>query len=478
MADLLGATNRVAGYESAQNNRVPIPTSRPDPRVQNAPDPSRVSRADARTEQQGANNALQSNALRYDSNLQVFLQQLRDAPDLAQLMSRVVTWLRTTVSTPGLTAGVAEEISQLLKMLQMDRGALLQFLTTQMQGGNRFSGPLFELLRQAYRRMPEEGAREAILNFARRYLDYSAQSHITRDLQRLLRQIPDYMPQSWRGHLAELSQRLDAGLQAGTYEANLRLLQSEILPYLSSYVERSHNFGTVRALIGMLVLDIARYENSSEEGMLTAFRQLGGFGDILGGLNQLDDKALLRLMQENPFQQAARNDAFADQLAATASRALRGELGPDVREAFQEIMRSILLNESVYMPLNHLMLPLEWNGKMLYSEIWADPDAEENAQGRRGESQEIRFLFKLDIQSLGALEMTLDARESQVALRVLGPETVERNAARIAADLETILTDHGLTGRGIQVSRLRQPLTLSEVFPGFFDGKGGVDVKV
>ena len=64
-----------------------------------------------------------------------------------------------------------------------------------------------------------------------------------------------------------------------------------------------------------------------------------------------------------------------------------------------------------------------------------------------------------------------------VAQRVLGPETVEEHASLIARDLETILTDHGLTSRGIQVSQLKTPLTLTEVFPRLFDGKGGVDVR-
>lgn len=478
MADLLGATNRVAGYESIQNNRTPIPTTKPDPRVQNAPDPTRVSRSDARTEQQGADNPLQSGALRYDSNFQAFLGQLRQAPDLAQMLERMVVLLRSSVATPGLAPGIAQEMASLLGMLRMDRGTLLEFFTTQLQGESRFGGPLFDLLRQAYKKMPDEGARSAILRFAQKYIDFSSQPHIQENIQRNLRQIAEYLPQSWRGQLGELMAQLENSLSAGSRESSLKLLQGQILPYLGSYVERSHNLGTVRTLIGMLALDIARYENASQKGMLTAFRQLGGYGNVLGSLNQLDDAALLRLMAQTPFQQAVKQDTFAQHLAQAARRALRGELGVDAREGFQEIIRSILINESVYMPLNHIMLPMEWEGKMLYSEVWVDPDAEKD-NGRRGDdSQQIQFLFKMDIQSLGALEMALNADEKQgVALRVLGPESVERNKAIIARDIETILSDRGLTSRGIQVSQLTTPLTLTEIFPHLFEGKGGVDVK-
>ena len=40
----------------------------------------------------------------------------------------------------------------------------------------------------------------------------------------------------------------------------------------------------------MLMLDVARYENGSEEGLMMAFRQLGRCGDALAGLSQLDDE--------------------------------------------------------------------------------------------------------------------------------------------------------------------------------------------
>lgn len=478
MADLLGATNRVAGYESIQNNRTPLPTNKPDPRIQNAPDPSRISRPDARTEQQGADNPLQSGALRYDSNFQAFLAQLRQAPDLAQMLGRLVVLLRSTVATPGMAPGIAQEMATLLGMLRMDRETLLTFFTNQMQGESRFGGPLFDLLRQAYRQMPDEGARGAILRFAQKYIDYSSLGHISENLNRGLRQIQDYLPQSWRGQLAEWMAQLENDLAAGSRESSLKLLQGQILPYLGAYVERSHNVGTIRTLIGMLCLDMARLENTSQRGLLAAFRQLGGYGGVLGSLNQLDDTALLRLMQQTPFQKAAQQDAFAQQLAAAARRALAGELGVDAREGFQEILRSVLLNESVYLPLNHIMLPLEWEGKMLYSEVWVDPDAGRDKRRRGEDGQQLQFLFKMDVQSLGAMEMVLSASQDQgVALRVLGPDTLARHQALIARDLETILTDRGLHSRGIQVGQLKTPLTLTEVFPGLFDGKEGVDVR-
>ena len=480
MPDLLGATNPVPNYDNSAHTR-PLPTGQPaqDPRVQNAADPSRVSRADGKTERQGADNGLGPNGLRYDSNLQTFLQQLREAPDLAAVLTKTLVWMRGMASTPGLSAGIAQEISSLLQMLRMDAASFQQFFLQQMQAGNRFSGPIFSLLRQVYQGSADPQLHETILSFAKRYSDFSSTGHIGESMLALLRQMPDYLPRSWRGRLAQLTGQLEQGLRAGDRGQALKLLQGEILPYLSSYVEHTHDMGTIRTLVSLLMLNMARYENGDEAGLLTAFRQLGGYGGTLAGLNQLDDAAILRLLRENDFTKAAQAAQFARQLSHTAAQALQGQAGTEARQRFQESVRARLRNESVYLPLGHMILPLEWEGKQMYSELWVDPDAEDKDQsGKRQGGGRIQFLFKLDIQPLGFLEMALSAREDQVELEVYAPETVERSGSIVAEDLRDILAAHGLTGRTVKVSHRERALTLTEVFPDLFEGKRSVNVKV
>lgn len=480
MANLMGVTNPVLGYDGPNNDRALANVTKPnDTRVQNIPDPSRVGRADGRTDQKGAGNALESDALRYDSNLQVFLQTLREAPDLGAELTKMITWMRGAAATPGLSAGIAEELSAFLEMLQMDGEGLRSLFFNQMAAGNRFSGPLLSLLRQAFEKLPSEGVRGDILTFLKRYSDFSSTQHIAKRMSQLLRQLPDYMPKSWGDKLVELSGRLENGLRSGARAENLQLLQGEIVPYLATYVERTHDLGTARTLIRLLMLDITRYENGSEEGVLSSFRQLSSYGDILGGLNQLDDKALMKLLRENSFTQAVKEDVFSQRLSELAAKALRGECGTQAREVFEEIVRAMLINESVYMPLRHGILPLEWNKKMVYSEYWVDPDEEgESQRGDQERDSTIRFLFKLDIQSLGFLDLTLAAREDQVELNVYGPESVARQGSLVAEDLREILASHGLNGKSVQVWKEEKPLAITDVFPNLFEGKRSVNVKV
>ena len=185
----------------------------------------------------------------------------------------------------------------------------------------------------------------------------------------------------------------------------------------------------------------------------------------------------MKLLRENDFSRSA-DSAFAQGLARTADQALKGAFGQEAKESFGEIVRALLVHESVYMPLNHMLFPVEWNGKMMYSELWVDPDAEDapDKKGRGGEK--VQFLFKLDLESLGFLEITLAAQEEKVELHIYGPEAVSDHSGIIAQDMQAILARHQLSGTSIQVSKLETPLALTQVFPNLFEGKRGVNVKV
>lgn len=108
--------------------------------------PGSAGRTDGQSSR-GAGNHLDAGRLRYDSNLQTFLQQLRDAPDLAAVLAKTVVWMRGLVSAPGLSEGIAQEMAQLLEMLRMDQEGFQRFFLNQMQAGNRFSERCSALLR-------------------------------------------------------------------------------------------------------------------------------------------------------------------------------------------------------------------------------------------------------------------------------------------------------------------------------------------
>ena len=480
MPDLLGVTNPVPGHDNNNVNRN-MPVLPGDTRIQNAPDLNRVTRSDNRSEQQNAGDASTgSQALRYDSNFGAFLQRLLNTPDMRESLMTLFTMFEGKVVSSGIEEGLAAEMGALISMLRMDESQLSKFLLSQMSSGTRFGGALFNVLREAYTASNSEAVRSNILQFLKKYGDYSSTPHIQVNLLRGLTKLTRAIPASYGSQLLPMVSQMQEKLSGGDRQGALKLLQSTILPFLSDYTSKTNDMGLSRTLISMLALDIARYENGSEESVLQAFHQLiSSSPSLREKLGDLSDEALLRLLDSTSFAKAAEGDQFATQLTQAAHKALQGGAKNEVQEAFRNIVSAFLVNESVHMPLNHILIPLEWDGRMVFSEVWVDPDAEENLKrGRQGQSNTLRFLFKMDIQNLGFFDMVLTCQGERVDVQVFCPEKVAPFSQLVQGELTRILTDNGLTANVIQVQKMDRPLTISGVFPRIFEGENSINVKI
>ena len=483
MPDILGVTNPVPGRDNANNlnNRnAPLTqgNTQNNPRIQNVPDLGKVVHADGRTDRQD-NNLLGNQSVRYDSNFETFIQRLKESPNLAESLARLFGGRDGTVVMSGMSAGVAEEMAQIMKMMRMSPEELLAFLKGQMKNGSRCGGALFALLRSAYANASSASVQEDILRFVKAYMDHVSSDHIGKNIMRNLRGMADGMPASWGEKLRAMMEEIEGDLEAGEREAVLNALRQKVFPHMSDYVGRTHDLGTPRELLSMLMLDMTRFENGSLQNLLESFRRLVSYGALKDQLGGIDDQALLTLLRANLFDPDAGANQFADHLAAAAARALRGEGDANTQEIFRQLVSAMVINESVYMPVNHFILPLEWNGKFLFSEMWVDPDAEQedgNGRGRNGGA--VKILFKMDVQGLGAFDVLLTSVNQEVSMNVLCPGVVAPFADRIGQTLTGILTRNGLRTGTVSVRQMQRPMTLTEVFPRIFERRNSVNVKV
>ena len=470
MPDLLGATNPVPSYEAPPVRvTVPAPT---DTSVQNIVDTERATRADRRDQQDTRDS---TTSARYESNFMTFFQRLRDARQLPDAVMRILQWGGAEVSS-GIRAGFAQELSELMRFLQMDENALLEFLKNQMESGSRFSGALFQLLRDAYGGSGSELSQADILQFLKRYSDFSSTEHLEGKILRSVEDMTESLPSPWSGQVADILAKLQNGAAAGDRQGNLDILQGELFPLVARYVSQTHDHGRARGLLAMLTLDVARYANGDEAALAASFRHLAASGSLPENLGKLSDEEILRLLKNTAFTRAAENNRFADQLAQLTDHALQGQGGASAQEAFHNILSALLLNESVYMPLNHAMVPMDWHGKKAFSELWLDPDADGTGGAAGGRAA--RLLIKLDIQDLGAFDLLFNTRGTRVALQVGCPTAVAEHAQGVAETMATILARNGLQVETVRVQEMQRPITVSEAFPKVFRQMGGVNVRV
>lgn len=298
MPDILGATNPVPGYDKAAVNRN-LPVSPENTQIQNIPGtrPGSAGQTDARSVRTARCRGTDASGM--IPIFRHFYSGCKRRPGMSESLSRIFGWDRTEVSS-GISAGMAEEMSRVLEMLQMDTAQLLEFLKGQARTGTRFHGALFALLRSAYAKAASDGMRSDILNFLKCYIDYSSTAHLEGSILRNLEDMADAMPASWAEKLREMAARLENGMAAGDRRGNVLLLQRELFPYMSDYVGRTHDMGLPRSLLTMLSLNAVRYENGTEERLLEAFHQLSGYAAFKDQLRGIDGQSLLGPAAEQP----------------------------------------------------------------------------------------------------------------------------------------------------------------------------------
>jgi len=475
MPAILGPTNPVPGQEQ-QPVRITTPPSS-DTSVQNIVNPAQVTRPDNRTDRQDTGDATQSFAARYESNFMTFLQRLRGAPDMAEVFFQLIQGGGLQVSS-GIRAGFAEEIAQFLEFLHLDEGQLKSFLQTQTQSGTRFTGAIFAALRDAYAGTSSQVVRQDILQFLHKFSDWSSTPHLEGKMLDTVGEMTQSLPAKWANQLNDLLARLENGAAAGDRQGNLNILRGQVFPLISQYVSLTHNHGRARGLLSMLALDVARYENGSEAGLLQAMRRLAQNGSLPPQIDELSDGDLLRLLRTTDYAKAAQSNSFADRLAELTDRAVQGEGGVEAQEAFRAILSAMLVNESVYMPLMHIMLPIQWDDRLMFSEMWVDPDADGDPRNPSPDGEgTMRLLLKLDIQGLGAFDLLINARGENVSLQAACPPAVAAFSQQVSQGLRDILARNGFKPE-VSVGAMRRPVTVSEVFPRIFEKASGVNVSV
>lgn len=472
MSDILKVTTPVQGYENTTKTN---PISPNDPKIQNIVDPSKVTRPDGRTggtDHSGDENNFTFN---YGSNFDKFLYLIRNTPSLTESLSGVL------LSMMGNMAGTVEEgefsqdVTAFLEAMKMTDTQILDFLKDQSSLSSKFKSPFFDMLREVFQETNSIDMKSGILNFLRKFNDTASMEHTFGNIAQNLGQILKSIPTSYREPLSEMMSRLMPGNSAEANVNNSILLKNEIIPFLSQYISRTHDLGKTRDLITLLTLNIARYENSNPDDLQNDIKSLLGFKTVKGRLGEIDAQQLTNLLL-NPKTEEEKY-SITDKLVSIIRRGLNGENGFESKGIFENIVNAILVNESVYMPLMHMILPANIDGKLLFSELWVDPD-EQNGKNEGDDSRKIKLFIKFDISEIGYFDLIINWQNGNVDLQLFYPEKLSSLEKEIKKGIGSIVEKNGLSFRSLMVEKSIKPKTVAEVFPQIKERKNTINVRI
>ncbi len=472
MSNILKVTTPVTGYDNTLSKQTPSQKAE-DLSVKNPIVPDKVVRPDGRS-QTGQEQGVRQ-GISYESNFGNFVQTLQNIPKLREIMSKMLFSGMGNLVEAGVSKGTAAEIEALLNMLSMSPGKLKDFLKSQMSGANRLQGPLFDMLRQVMGEATTVELKQSILDFLKKYNDMSSGKHLLENIKGELKEMEGYMFRSDREALQSLSSKL-LEYSMENNRANAQLLKEQIIPFLGRYVSETRDLGTIRDLISLLTLNTSRYENGNVDSVAQAFQRLMEFPAFQKKFGGMSAEEFRNMLMNVDFDRAAGKAEWADSLLSIIRSGVRGEAGIENREAFMNIMNGLLINESVYMPVLHVMLPLILNGVPVFSEMWVDPDEE---SGNEGSSERgVKLLLKFDMKEVGFFDMIMYYENGKMDMMLRYPESLSQHEGEIRKGIAGIMEKNKVELEYLAVEQGKESIPVSAAFPKIFERRNAVNVTI
>lgn len=471
MANILQVTNPGMNDNRANINTQDPRTSQNNTRIQNPIDPTRVVRPDGREggRTSGAGEGAYS-VIDYESNYGAFIKSLEEGTGgLPAALER----LFFSDMAAFREAGQAEEAARnFLASLQISSPEeLMAYLKGQAGGQLKFSGTLFDSLRSLFSQNISESLREALGDFLKVYNDYSSGTHLLRQMQNLAGDIEKLMLSQFREEFRQLADAMNWEAMNGDTQYNTGILNGKLIPFLSDYISKTHDFGSIRDASMLLIFNAVRYENGGMEQLTRLFERMMAnreFARLYPGDAGADMSALLAASRGH-------TNLPADALAEMLLRGANGQAGLENIQQFYTMLNGLLLNESVYMPLMHILFPFQYQEQKVMSEAWVDPDSE---RGVETGSRKIKMLLKFDIQSLGKFEMVLALQNRQVDMQLYVPRALQKKESDIREKVGGIMKDNGMDLKRIQVQERLRESRIEEVFPEIREKERTINVRI
>ncbi len=477
MSNILRVTTPPGAYENP-NQLKSGQAKVPDPAIQGAVNVDKVMKPDARSDAAGQEHSVEMK-FKYESNYEMFLGQMGGLTNMSDEFSKVFMERFGTLAESGLNDEFVQKIAQFFEQVSMSETEIQAFLKQQAGTSIKFNGPFFSLLRQVFEQTQSTDLKSGILDFLKKYTNYAESKHLLQSMDQLLSQISRQMFRNPAGELEQLLAKLNYNL--GEFNegmsGNLDILKNEILPFLGKYVSTMNDRGGLRDAVALLASYIARCENGTSERVIDAFHQLMNYQGMQKVFLNFDPAMLLNVLKNTDYEKCTKKQKWQDTLADLVRSGMDGDAGLENKAIFKNLMQSIVLNESVYMPVLHMMLPVHVGGKMMFAEMWIDPDASNHGRNSSDEKV-VQGLVKFDIQDMGLFDLFFIYHQEKISIQLNCPKEFQGSEGEITNAISQILASNGLKADELYVGTEEVSIPISAAFPKIFERKNSVNVTI
>ncbi len=460
----------MTNYDNANTQRN-SPVKTVDPSIQGQINPDKTMKADGRTDaaSQDQNSALK---FKFESNFDNFVTQMLGRATITDGFSQMFLQGFATIAQSGLSENFALQVAEFFAAIDIDEGDMLNFFKQQTNSSLKFNGAFFSLLNHVMENSQSAGLKTGILDFLKKYVDMSERNHLSNNINTILKQMEGQIFKNPREQFLQLTAQLGANPSA-----NIDIIKDSIMPFLNKYISSYNDRGQLREMTSLLATYTARLENGNDSRVIAAFENIMRYQAMQDVFKDFKPELLIQVLQNTEYEKSIKGKNWSDKLKDIIAAGMEGEAGSDNKIVFKNLMQSILLNESVYMPVIHTMLPMMVGGKMTFGELWIDPNAGNSSQKQKGE-RIIQGLLKFDIEEVGFFDMYFIYSGENINLQITCPEEMAEYGSQIKDDIAAIFSRNNIRVQEMFVDSGQSSIPISQAFPKIFERKNSINVSI
>lgn len=458
MADILGVPSSLT-HSDTINRNVQSPIKEPAGININIVNPERVAptNSNEQPDKDQSYNLLQSQ----NSVFSKFIAELKNSPALSENLEKVLFDIFSRKEKLTSSANASSLIKHLAEGMEMDKAGMLKNLIFQMENQTKFSGEFFSLLKNLEGQLRGTEFELRLANFLKAYDSFFSISDTTESISYNLKELEEMIPKSYADKLRKAENMLMLDQPGKGIDLNLSVLKEQIIPVLKEYVTATNDFGTARDMMTLLIHNIARLNLSSQDALINNFDDLLDF--LRYNLNMPDNQLNLveALFAQNiqAQSQESKSGTIFDSIINLISEGAKTSSSNVSQGFFKEAARSLVLDQSVFMPYNHIVLPVSYEGKFMFAEMWIEKDDPQNnakvKNDASGKSEMPKHLFlKFDIKNVGYFEAEIElySNRKNISLNLSYPPTLEKTERELSSELSAIIARNGLSVNSIRLT--------------------------
>lgn len=258
------------------------------------------------------------------------------------------------------------------------------------------------------------------------------------------------------------------------------VLKNNLLPLLGEVVVKYYQSQSIRDLVMVVVHNIVRVDKGTPSALKEAVNRLVDSLLRVANLNENFGTNLNESLTRSATKAKFAQNQVMEKLSAVISQTLRNpESTPVALRQSENLLLSLLQNQSSMMNVLHFVLPLETPYGPAYAELYLDPDSEERPRGGGEEESLARKIFlSAESDSTGSMEMCFLEAGDRVEFSLWCADGLVDPLRRIKRPLADLMLVHGYTLTGFAVDELVHHHSIVQVFPKLLDRKVGIDVRI